>query len=406
MDNKIIVNGQVVAHSSNSYNNLDEVTLPMINSAKLIGNLTSSELNMYTKAEVEKLVASARSVKLVENYPSSPSAGILYYVGTEAPYQVCTYSTDTLARIDLGSTETDLSEYVKLIPSHKDETGKVIYEIGHNEGIDDGRELVAHSVTGIINEIDTALQDRVNVLENDLTTENKKVVEAINELKDGVDTRVTKKIDGYKNKSPQDIFNEVFEEGVGFKCYSSLCWGTGYTPTGVGSNTTGGCVVHVNGDKNTAENNRWGAMYWQNQGNGNIYVCYLKQNVAQSWQKIKFGEDSNTIAGDFVEIKNNQYTYTTRGGTIQMNDQRDSLCFMFGMNMQINVLSNPKNITITKDDAYAVSKGYTYGIKWKSLASSADCYVLWKNTSPCAIHFEETNANQFGRHLITCTTKS
>lgn len=182
MDNKIIVNGQVVAHSSNSYNNLDEVTLPMINSAKLIGNLTSSELNMYTKAEVEKLVASARSVKLVENYPSSPSAGILYYVGTEAPYQVCTYSTDTLARIDLGSTETDLSEYVKLIPSHKDETGKVIYEVGHNEGIDDGRELVAHSVTGIINEIDTALQDRVNVLENDLTTENKKVVEAINEL--------------------------------------------------------------------------------------------------------------------------------------------------------------------------------------------------------------------------------
>lgn len=184
MDNKIIVNGQVVAHSSNSYNNLDEVTLPMINSAKLIGNLTSSELNMYTKAEVEKLVASARSVKLVENYPSSPSAGILYYVGTEAPYQVCTYSTDTLARIDLGSTETDLSDYVKLIPSHKDETGKVIYEIGHNEGIDDGRELVAHSVTGIINEIDTALQDRVNVLENDLTTENKKVVEAINELND------------------------------------------------------------------------------------------------------------------------------------------------------------------------------------------------------------------------------
>lgn len=287
MDNKIIVNGQVVAHSSNSYNNLDEVTLPMINSAKLIGNLTSSELNMYTKAEVEKLVASARSVKLVENYPSSPSAGILYYVGTEAPYQVCTYSTDTLARIDLGSTETDLSEYVKLIPSHKDETGKVIYEVGHNEGIDDGRELVAHSVTGIINEIDTALQDRVNVLENDLTTENKKVVEAINELKDAVDKRVTEKIGAYKNKSPQDIFNEVYEESAGVKVYNYVTWGANYVPQGVSSYTSGGCVVHVNGDKDTAESSRYGAMYWQDQGNGDIYVCYLKQNVAQPWKKLE-----------------------------------------------------------------------------------------------------------------------
>lgn len=294
MDNKIIVNGQVVAHSSNSYNNLDEVTLPMINSAKLIGNLTSSELNMYTKAEVEKLVASARSVKLVENYPSSPSAGILYYVGTEAPYQVCTYSTDTLARIDLGSTETDLSEYVKLIPSHKDETGKVIYEIGHNEGIDDGRELVAHSVTGIINEIDTALQDRVNVLENDLTTENKKVVEAINELKDGVDKRVTEKIGAYTNKSPQDIFNEVFEEGVGVKVYNYISWGNDYKPQDVSG--SGGCVVHVNGNKDTAESSRYGAMYWQSQGNGNIYVCYLKQNVAQPWKKLEI-DDGTDDAG-------------------------------------------------------------------------------------------------------------
>lgn len=362
MDNKIIVNGQVVAHSSNSYNNLDEVTLPMINSIKLIGNLTSTELNMYTKQEVEKLVATARSVKLVPNYPTSPSAGILYYVGNEAPYNVCIYASDTLERIDLGTTETDLSDYVKLIPSHKDDEGKVVYEIGHNEGYDDGRKLVAHSVTGIINEIDTALQDKVNVVENDLTTENKKVVEAINELKDITDKKGNMKYESLTNKTVQGIYDEMYTDNAGARVYNSITWASGSLPSSVGSGVSGTLYVGISGNSDTVTASRCGCMIWQNQATSDMYVNFLKAGVAQPWQKIAVDNGIVDMGICKYTDLNNAVSYEDFDYLPIPTGAQSAECYQWKkLTRSASVAINGNTIFGVVDNTYVINRNGSYG---------------------------------------------
>lgn len=79
---------------------------------------------------------------------------------------------------------------------------------------------------------------------------------------------------------------------------------------------------------------------------------------------------------------------------------------MFGLNTRPSIINNPNNWTITQDDTYAASQGYTYGWKWTAAGSNALCYLLWDNTGGSSrIHYEESGASYFGRHMITFTTR-
>ena len=82
---------------------LDLANKPSINGQVLTGNKLSSDLNMYNTDEIDNMLASLRSIKVVATLPSTPVANTMYYVGpdSEGVYMVYLYDT-LLNRIDLG----------------------------------------------------------------------------------------------------------------------------------------------------------------------------------------------------------------------------------------------------------------------------------------------------------------
>lgn len=151
---KIMYNGKEISNTLRTYKDIPGK--PKINSAELIGNLTSNELNMYTKKEVNKLITSMRNIVVLPEMPDNPAANTIYYIGDgSAPYNV--YATDTEKNvISLGTTDIDFSEYQKIT--------------------DSTLETASKNVPGAINELNELLGDEV------LTTTATTATGAINEL--------------------------------------------------------------------------------------------------------------------------------------------------------------------------------------------------------------------------------
>lgn len=188
---KIYLDNALISQNTSSYNDL--YALPSINGVTLQGEITSDELNLYNKQQVDNLIASSKNVKVVPTVPSTPLQNTQYFVGPDAngKYHIYIYDKD-LNRIDLGSTdEIDFEIYQEKQPTHTGTGGKVIYDIGHTDGEADNRILTNHTVAGAINEIDSALQRKQNSEDNTLRTSAKTVVGSINELKERADGLAT-----------------------------------------------------------------------------------------------------------------------------------------------------------------------------------------------------------------------
>lgn len=67
----------------------------------------------YTKDEINTLIANLKkaTITIVEILPSTGEEGIIYFVGTKAPYEQYVWESG-IGFIDIGSTEIDLSTYV------------------------------------------------------------------------------------------------------------------------------------------------------------------------------------------------------------------------------------------------------------------------------------------------------
>lgn len=419
--NKIYVDNKLFMSSTTEY--ADVANKPMINSVELEGNRTSEELNMYTRTEIDNIIASGRSVLVSETDPPvNPKPNVLYYCKRlNQPMHVILYDSEGTA-IDLGDAEGDISSKQDSLPRVVDPaTGELKYEIGRNAA-GDGWEIVSHTVAGAIKELDTNVQLRQKATDNAIVVKDgagavvPNVVGALNTLDTKIinlSTIVGQKITlvaDKKNATRQYCFDEAFKAGAPL-IWRNLTWDSASDlPSGVGSGTSGMCICCPSGSNSIATANRWGNMIWQSQGSGDIYVCYLNKGVPQPWRKVTIASGEQTpanVGGDFLEIKNGEYTYATRGGTIQMNDQRGSLKFMFGLNIRPCCILNPNNWTITIDDTSAQAKGYTYGLKWTAADSNALCYLFWDNTGGSSrIHYEESGASYFGRHMITFTTRT
>lgn len=166
MSNKLYKNNDVILKQTDSYNDLKNSTKPMINSIMLEGNKTSDELNMYTKDQINQLIAQVRNVRYLETIPADPQANTLYYIGTAKPYNVYLYiedsSTGTLTRLDMGTTEIDLTEYQK--------------------SQDNNLQTTSKNIVGAINENRTNINQKQNITDNTLITTNKTIPTAINEI--------------------------------------------------------------------------------------------------------------------------------------------------------------------------------------------------------------------------------
>lgn len=75
-------------------------------------DVSNSLSGYYTKGQVDSLVSNLKkaTITVVPTLPATGEEGIIYLVGTSAPYEQ--YVWEGSAWIDLGSTEIDLSNYV------------------------------------------------------------------------------------------------------------------------------------------------------------------------------------------------------------------------------------------------------------------------------------------------------
>jgi len=80
-----------------------------INGQVLTGNKLPSDLDMYSRPDVDNLLASMRSIKVVATKPAAPAANTMYYVGpdSESNYHVYLYDA-LLNEIDLGMAMNQL----------------------------------------------------------------------------------------------------------------------------------------------------------------------------------------------------------------------------------------------------------------------------------------------------------
>lgn len=179
---KIYVDGKLISSNASSYNDL--YALPSINGKTLQGEVTSDELGLYNKQQVDNLIASSKNIKIVPVLPSTPMPNTQYYVGPNdgGSYHIYIYDKD-LNRIDLGGTDSiDFDLYQEKQPYHTKPDGTIVYDIGYNDDEGKDRVIASHSVVGAINEFDTIIQGKQPAQDDTLQTSAKTVVGAVNEL--------------------------------------------------------------------------------------------------------------------------------------------------------------------------------------------------------------------------------
>ena len=95
---------------------LDLANKPSINGQVLTGNKLSSDLSMYTAEQIDNMLASLRSIKVVAALPAAPLANTMYYVGPDSEGIYMVYLFDSvLNRIDLGPSVQKLYDPGKAI---------------------------------------------------------------------------------------------------------------------------------------------------------------------------------------------------------------------------------------------------------------------------------------------------
>ena len=79
---KVVYNSKEIMNHTNDYNGL--LNRPMINSVTLEGIKTVSDINAYTKEQVDELIGNSRSIEIVTALPTNLIENTLYYVGPDA----------------------------------------------------------------------------------------------------------------------------------------------------------------------------------------------------------------------------------------------------------------------------------------------------------------------------------
>lgn len=108
--------GRYVLTTNFSWNNLANKPTSLsdfINDEGFITNTVSNLSNYYDKTTIDNIVATLKTgaFQVVNELPSSGAEGIVYLVGTEAPYTM--YIWENNAFLNIGTTEVNLDGYVK-----------------------------------------------------------------------------------------------------------------------------------------------------------------------------------------------------------------------------------------------------------------------------------------------------
>ena len=101
---KIVYNNKEVLNTNNDYNQF--LNLPMINSKPLQGSLSISDINTYTKTQIDELIANTRSIETVTSLPVNLIENTLYYVGPDSEDIYEVYLVDEVRNvIKIGTSQ-------------------------------------------------------------------------------------------------------------------------------------------------------------------------------------------------------------------------------------------------------------------------------------------------------------
>lgn len=108
--------GRYVLTTNFSWSNLANKPTSLsdfINDEGFITNTVSNLANYYDKSSIDNIVATLKTgaFQVVNELPSTGSEGIVYLVGTQAPYTM--YIWENNAFLNIGTTEVNLDGYVK-----------------------------------------------------------------------------------------------------------------------------------------------------------------------------------------------------------------------------------------------------------------------------------------------------
>lgn len=157
-------------------------------------DVSNSLSGYYTKGQVDNLLSNLKkaTITVVDTLPTTGSEGIIYLVGTSAPYEQ--YVWEGSAWIDLGSTEIDLSNYVNTTGTLT--ANQIVLGDGTKKVKESGK-TIASSVTNDANSVPTS-QAVKTYADTELAKKQDKLSQAqMNAVNSGITRAKVLYYDGY-----------------------------------------------------------------------------------------------------------------------------------------------------------------------------------------------------------------
>lgn len=157
-------------------------------------DVSNSLSKYYTKGQVDNLVSNLKkaTITVVSTLPETGEEGIIYLVGTSAPYEQ--YVWEGSAWIDLGSTEIDLSNYVNTTVTLT--ANQIVLGDGTKKVKASGK-TIASSVTNDANSVPTS-QAVKTYADAELAKKQDKLTETqLNAVNSGITGAKVAKYNGY-----------------------------------------------------------------------------------------------------------------------------------------------------------------------------------------------------------------
>lgn len=166
-------------------------------------DVSNSLSGYYTKGQVDNLLSNLKkaTITVVDTLPATGSKGIIYLVGTSAPYEQ--YVWEGSAWIDLGSTEIDLSNYVNTTDTLT--ANQIVLGDGTKKVKASGK-TIASSVTNDANSVPTS-QAVKTYADTELAKKQDKLSQAqMNAVNSGITASDVARYDSYAS-TKQNVLN-------------------------------------------------------------------------------------------------------------------------------------------------------------------------------------------------------
>lgn len=157
-------------------------------------DVSNSLSGYYTKGQVDSLVSNLKkaTITVVPTLPATGEEGIIYLVGTSAPYEQ--YVWEGSAWIDLGSTEIDLSNYVNTTGTLT--ANQIVLGDGTKKVKASGK-TIASSVTNDASSVPTSQAVKTYADTELAKKQDKLSIAQMNAVNSGITASKVAKYDGY-----------------------------------------------------------------------------------------------------------------------------------------------------------------------------------------------------------------